>query len=278
MVDKPSIFITGAGGFSGWHIAKYLVEKGHSVRPHLGRDVSDLTKDTTICSFPSDVLIHTAAVSPTFSRTPTQFVDNIRMTENLIRWAKGPGQVKKIIFFSSVSLYGDVPKGVLDRRTPRTNPSVYGETKHICEEILYESGIPTFSLQLPAIVGKGARRHKLSGILDNAKQGRLIVYHSPLTMFNNVVHIDYLCQIIEEIINKDIRYSGSWLLGSTVPVSMEYVVNCLTQPFGRYRHQVISNIGPPSFYIDLYEISELCKFVKPWTTTETLLRYVEDEL
>jgi nucleoside-diphosphate-sugar epimerase len=110
------VLLTGAGGFSGPHLIRHLLDAGHEVLAFAGRKqagrlpvelrsspcltvlVGDLAEHV---AFPQDVeaVIHTAAVSPGPGLGPTvmDFVrNNIKTTHRLILWSRSAG-VRKFI-------------------------------------------------------------------------------------------------------------------------------------------------------------------------------------
>ena len=80
--------------------------------------------------------------------------------------AKNVG-VKRFIFFSSLSVYGEIKDSIVHETTPILNPGPYGASKLFGEACLKEAEkeMPSIALRLPAVLGKGARRHWLANIL-----------------------------------------------------------------------------------------------------------------
>lgn len=272
------ILVTGASGFAGRHVGDYFLRaKGqHWVYLHVGRTYSDLGDQRTSWALPEDidVLIHTAAISAAPGVPDSEVARNVQITQNLASYAMSRGRVKKIIFFSSLSYYGDVLAldHVLRENSPRINPSVYGETKHICEEVLRETGIPTVVLRLPAVLGLGVRRHWPARVMEAGKLGQEVVVHNPNRPYNNVVHIDYLCELIEVLIGSGWPSVFLPLLpASKQPITTREVVNILVRD--RSLIQETADVRS-NFTIDTGTLDQILPL---WSTDKTVRQYVEDE-
>src|SRR5262249_7182426 len=113
-----------------------------------------------------EAVVHAAAVSPGpgVAATASDFVrSNAEATRRLSSWARGAG-VRKFVYFSSVSAFGQVAGPVLDESSPRVDPDAYGVSKWLGEVVLQEQadGLPSVSLRLPSVVGPGAARNWLA--------------------------------------------------------------------------------------------------------------------
>jgi nucleoside-diphosphate-sugar epimerase len=285
----PSILVTGASGFSGSHLVRFLHQQQHKVIGHFGRNFletlskkflcvhGDLTTGSGLYEFDPyvpDIIIHTAAVSPMLGVTKFDLCTNILMTAKLIEYAKRMG-VKKIIYFSSISLYGDVQGGKLVEDSPIINPNYYGLTKLVCEGLLEDSGIPTVSLRLAGIVGKGSGRDWVSRIAHNAQAGEPVQIYNPAGLFNNVVHIDFLCEFISKLIN--IKWwpgtpFGVVLVASNPPITVAEVAEQAVH--GRVPIVEKAIADKISFVIST---KKLANFMTPWSTAKTIEQYVKDE-
>ncbi|MCR5832363.1 MAG: UDP-glucose 4-epimerase GalE [Candidatus Saccharibacteria bacterium] len=101
-----------------------------------------------------DMVIHFAglkAVAESVEKPLEYYENNVGGTVNLLKCMQKYG-VKKIIFSSSATVYGDQGVARLDETMPTgtgiTNP--YGETKHVIEEILKDlaESDPTFNITI----------------------------------------------------------------------------------------------------------------------------------
>lgn len=270
------ILVTGASGFSGSHIVKYLQANGHMVFAHHGRKNGDLAGNSAFLSdlpHKASVLVHLAACSPWPNVRLSDIADNVNATRNLIRYAR-VADVSKIIYFSSISLYGEIKGGFLTEGSPRINPDFYGMTKSLSEELLADSGIPTVSLRLPGILGKGARRNWLSQVNQFAAAGVPVPLYNPDGPFNNAVHIEYLAELVHRLVYDEWPTHGfePYLVASSGSMTALSVVEQVVR--GR------SDIIPKDFTAKepfVISTKKLSTLLAPWSVEKTIERYAKDE-
>ncbi len=147
------ILVTGHSSLLGSHLVPILKAKGHEVfgvsrTDRMGMGKNTFKIDLADLQLPSgtefvfqkvkpDVVFHLAACASE-ARGQVSPVDmtrrNLLITTNIIRNAVNVG-VKKIIYASSVSVYGDSPAPYLETATPHPK-DVYGVNKLAGEQIL----------------------------------------------------------------------------------------------------------------------------------------------
>jgi nucleoside-diphosphate-sugar epimerase len=181
--------VTGAAGFVGSHLCTRLLEQGHDV---VGIDAMtdfyDVThKDANLAALAiwdsftfhhidlldaplrqlldgAEVIFHLAGqpgVRPSWGRKFDVYVKrNVLATQCLLE-AVRQAPVRKIVYSSSSSVYGDA-ESYPTAETVRPRPvSPYGVTKlaaeHLCELYRTNFGTPTVSLRLFTVYGPGQR-------------------------------------------------------------------------------------------------------------------------
>jgi len=173
-----NILITGATGFLGYHLTKRLIDENCNLIL-LGRNFKlidsiknqkslikikgDLTKedflDAIFNKYHIDMIFHLAAkVHDRSEANYNQYKSlNVILTKKIAELAL-QYQVKKIIFFSTVSVYGDTEGKIIDEKMPCFPSTVYSKTKLEAEKILLKSWqdfkLPVVILRLSSIYGK----------------------------------------------------------------------------------------------------------------------------
>lgn len=160
---KSSILITGGAGYIGSHTAVTLMEAGHKVvivdnlcnssprvldrlRQLCGNvfefvqaDVrDDLALDRVFAQHPVESVIHFAglkAVGESVSQPLRYFENNVGGTVALLQ-AMDRARVRRIVFSSSATVYGDPQRVPIPETAPLTATNPYGRTKLICEDML----------------------------------------------------------------------------------------------------------------------------------------------
>lgn len=168
----PPILVTGASGFLGWHVARLLVERGHSVRA-LCRpgsqirelDVERVTGDLRDAASLEDacqgceVIFHVAADYRLWSKNPSDlYASNVDGTRNLLAAAERAG-VSRVVYTSTVGCIG-MPGGQNgDETTPVSIGDMaghYKRSKWLAEQVALEKareGLPVVIVNPTAPIG-----------------------------------------------------------------------------------------------------------------------------
>ncbi|KCZ72297.1 nucleoside-diphosphate-sugar epimerase [Candidatus Methanoperedens nitroreducens] len=178
--------ITGCAGFIGSHLAEKLLQEGHkvigidcftdyyprSIKENNIKNILDhenftfIEKDIlNITQFPEvDYVFHQAAqagVRASWGKTfETYTLNNILATQKLLEYYKNRN-IRKFVFASSSSIYGNVNKLPIHEEAPKSPFSPYGVTKLAAEDLcsLYymNYGTPTVSLRYFTVYGPRQR-------------------------------------------------------------------------------------------------------------------------
>jgi len=181
--------VTGAAGFIGSTLSERLIADGHMVtgidclHPYYDRRIKSANLARLLNSFaftfvesdlletePSpflscDIIFHLAGQPGVRASWGTSFNDyvtnNIQSTQRLLEIVKDSSSLKKFVFASSSSVYGNCPEHPL-RETARPSPiSPYGVTKltaeHLCSLYRESYGIPVTSLRYFTVYGPRQR-------------------------------------------------------------------------------------------------------------------------
>lgn len=250
------VLVTGASGFIGSSVMKYLKERGYNVYG-CGRRRIRQNNNYIVCNlaeevpdFEADIIIHTAAVSPLPGvGFQDYFENNILAVRNVLQYAKGCG-AKRLIYTAAVSSYGKVD-GVLREDSPHNDMGEYGLTKYVGEQLIRNSGIPYYILVLPGVVGEGCRDNWLMNTARQIYNNREVAYYNGNGMFNNILDITDLCQFIVMLMERESNQSETYLLGAgdkmTVREVVEYLKENLVSASQLFQHEKNGN----SFCLDI---------------------------
>ncbi|MDR7568737.1 MAG: NAD-dependent epimerase/dehydratase family protein [Armatimonadota bacterium] len=166
--------MTGSTGFIGSHLSALLRAHGWQVRGlvRLGRDparlravgaeailgtLEDLSVLTRACDG-CEVVFHVAAALGPNVDAQTLFRVNVDGTENVLR-AAAAARVGRVVFTSSVAVYGEsAPEGA-DEDTPPHPSGPYGESKvraeALCRRYMEETELPVTILRPCFVYGPG---------------------------------------------------------------------------------------------------------------------------
>lgn len=217
------VFLTGATGFIGGHVAKRLLAEGADlaclVRPttpahHLERMGAkvvrgDITNPATLDLAGQHLLIHAAAWVG--YGLPSKKLDllrrtNVEGTRNIFHAAERAG-VAKVVHVSSIAAIGRTARGPAteDSRREGHVESLYAETKTAAHEIALKAGIPT-AIPMPGVVL--GRDGPFDPILKALARGRVPVLPGDDAV-KGFVHVE---DVVEGILLAAARGQGPYLL------------------------------------------------------------------
>ena len=150
-MEAKAFLVTGASGFLGYHMCKYLVTKRQMVRgidieafdyPDIADGVTFFRGDIRHGELLEEamrgvnVVIHSAAALPLWPRKEI-FSVNVDGTRNVLQTAYDLG-VGRVVFISSTAVYGIPREHPVDESYPLSGVGPYGETKIEAEKICLE--------------------------------------------------------------------------------------------------------------------------------------------
>jgi nucleoside-diphosphate-sugar epimerase len=212
------ILITGSGTLIGNNIANYLLKKKEFVFAFYNKNKPQNLKKYNNCRLIKvnlekkikfnnffDVLIHCATI-PHNKINKRNFKANIKMTNNLLKLCKQHG-CKKIIYLSTMSVYGKITSKIVYENLKPKNVDLYGMSKKISEDKILSFAENNFSIgtvfRLPGVVGRDSKYNFLSNTLKKIKNNQPITISNINSKFNNIVHINNLKEIIYQSIRKE---------------------------------------------------------------------------
>ena len=184
-----TILVTGAAGLIGMALRPLLAARGERVvaidiAGH-GRDDPGLrlvrlddraALEALVAEEAIDAIVHCGAISgPMMAKgEPLAVVAaNIDATALLLDLVRRR-RMRRFVFCSSISVYGDVGAATIDEATPLRPTSVYGATKVACEQLIRgfaaEYGLSGVSLRIGRVYGPYRRAHCHLGALIRASE------------------------------------------------------------------------------------------------------------
>ena len=290
-----TVLVTGASGFSGSHVLRHLLSTGRPVLANSRRSVPSLEVlaeehdglrlllgdigALERLSEDVEAVIHIAATSPAPGVTNNAIHhDNTEATKHLIRLSLEAG-VERLVFFSSLSVLGAVSNDVVDENTAIDGPDDYGRSKLAGEDCLREASdrMPAVALRLPGILGAGAARHWLAGVLEKARRDDDIPIYNPDAAFNNAVHIGDLCDLIEKILALPMVDFDAVTLGAADAIPVRAVVDTVVSAAESASTVVVEPEPRHSFTVSNTRAVSRYGYA-PMAMTPMLKRYVSESL
>lgn len=188
--ERPRSLVTGVAGFIGSHVAERLLQEGHEVmgvdcfsdyyprwiketnlkvllhHPRFTFQEGDLlTMNLGKALEGVDYIFHEAAqpgVRGSWGEGFRPYLENnVTATQRLLEAAKGSRTLKRLVYASSSSIYGNAPELPLHEEARPRPFSPYGVTKlaaeHLCLLYYENEGLPTTALRYFTVYGPRQR-------------------------------------------------------------------------------------------------------------------------
>lgn len=204
--------ITGGNGFVGTFLKNSLLKDGHEVKT-LGKSYEndfqvDLTEKTIIISEDFDVIIHSASIAHNSSHAGSingqLVITDLQITFNFLKSIEGIN-FQKVIFLSSVSVYGiedGIDISIFQQLSPKSG---YGLSKTISEKLFQQKIIPKklLILRLPLINGPNPKGN-IKKALNAINSGKMFLFKGNKTV-KSVLELDDLYTFI---VSKSSKFNG----------------------------------------------------------------------
>jgi nucleoside-diphosphate-sugar epimerase len=284
VAEAPNILLTGGSGFIGGHLARYFAAAGCrvtlGVRP--GRSTPGFAswrlEPEGELRLPAgiDAVVHAAATSPGPNVTVARMIDdNIGLTGRLIGAAQA-ANVRRFVLLSSMSVYGEIARPIVDEDTPILDPDAYGVTKRLSELLLEDDDtIAGLAIRLPAVVGRGAARHWLALAARQLADGSPVRFFHADAPFNNAIHVDDLAAFILDALRRGWAGYETVTVASTGTITVRDAVERLRRAFASEAPLVEVASRRPSFIISTTRATARFGFA-PMTIAAALDRYAAD--
>jgi nucleoside-diphosphate-sugar epimerase len=237
LIVKSKFLITGATGFIGTHLVKFLVKKGYDIKCLVRKnsDVSflnnlkvelvygDLLNSDSLKDIARDVEVvyHLAAVVNSKLRNDPISFNNviIKGTKNLVNECL-KHKVKKFIYFSSIAAIGIRNSKKLVDETIECIPNTsYGKAKLAAENILLKefksNNFPVVIIRPPTIYGPGDRYGFLNLTQSVINKS---VYHKSFIIIGNGNNLTSLCYV-NNLVEASFLISKNGIVGEIYHVS-----------------------------------------------------------
>ena len=247
---KKKILITGGAGFIGSNLCNYLVNCGYKLvviddlstgnKKNLKKDknikiIIKKIQSNNISQFFKNIYccIHLAAKAEILidkSKEKKYFNDNVVGLQNILNLCALNG-IKKFIFASSASVYGD-SKNKKVKESDQINPlHFYGYTKCIGEKIIKEycriNNIKFYILRFFNVFGNKSKAVVAKFLAQDMQKKNITIYGSG-NQSRDFIHVEDICDVIKNLIIKNIS-SDIFNVGSSKTITIKELKNLVSK-------------------------------------------------
>lgn len=257
------VLITGVAGFIGSHLASRFIQEGYEVvgvddlssgrRENVPAGVQfiygDLARASIIDLIPIDcsIVLHLAGQSSgeiSFDNPVSDLEKNTISTLNLIKYSIA-NRVERILYASSMSVYGSVEDAPIKENHMCDPLSCYGVGKYASERYLrvYASQLPFVSMRMFNVYGPGQD-------MDNLRQGMVSIYVSQALATGRIQVKGSLDRFRDFIFIDDVV--EAWFRAAIYPSSVGRVLNIGTgikTTVGYLLEQVCKSIPNTKYFV-----------------------------
>ena len=225
-----NIIITGATGFVGKNLSKFLKEKGHHISPLSLRKAWELDQN-------AEAIIHLAGKAHDTKNTSAEkeyFEINTELTKKLFKEFLNT-TAQDFIYFSSVKATADKVEGFLDENHTSNPQTPYGKSKLEAEEFLLSQKLPEnkrLFIIRPCMIHGPGNKGNLNLLYKFVQKG--IPY--PLAAFENkrsFLSIDNLNFLILEMLSNKNVGSGIYNFADDEVLSTNELVKLIANTSGK---------------------------------------------
>lgn len=227
------ILITGAAGFVGKNLSKSLLQAGHQIWGldnfynsdqsclvdgvnFIEADVSDKLWRERLADIDFDGIVHLAAQSSgeiSFQEPEYDLDTNIKGTMQVCLFAKEQN-VKKIVFASSMSVYGET-QGIVEESDDAIPLSLYAVGKKCSEDYLRifssQYGFDVVNLRLFNIYGNGQNMENLAQgmvsifLAQLLSEQPMVVVRGGLERYRDFIHVYDVVKVLNHFIDRAVE-------------------------------------------------------------------------
>tara|TARA_B100001113_G_scaffold169012_1_gene138259 strand:- start:2246 stop:3220 length:975 start_codon:yes stop_codon:yes gene_type:complete len=233
---KVKILITGISGYIGNKFLEKFVEGNNEVDIILNfkkkpEDYQKYSKyQITYNSIEKnfyfegnvDVLVHIASEKYSHKK---MWSTNYLGTKNILRWAINSG-VKKIIYISSISVYGRGNLGIVSEKSQSKPADIYGQSKYASERLIKKickkNNIQYYILQPSNVIDYELYSNfPLLNFIRSIKNNQFCFFGEPSKVYVNYVNLEDVVRCIIFMIECN-NYSGVYILNE--PINLNQLV------------------------------------------------------
>ena len=272
-----SILITGANGIVGKDLV-LMLSKRHKIFGIYRTKNSQIKKIKNVKWIKHNLkkkikkiipspkyIIHSAVDQIYKKKNKKKYISsNFKILKNIVNFAK-ENKVKLIINISSLEVYGEIKKKLLDEKYYPQNPNTYGSIKFLSEKYLNKYDINFINLRIPGVLCEGSRnqleRPWLNAVFNKMKKNELIYVHNLKSKFKNVINTRELTRLTNFLIKKKIIIRDTFNFACKNPLMIKDILTTAKKKLrSKSKIEELKNYNKKTFCISTNKIEKKLGF------------------
>ena len=235
---KDSVLVTGASGFVGQSVLRFLKSEHYHVIPLVrspkklpNEIVLDFTDDNFVREVqelpPVNAIIHLGAKVDWKATKTALFVPNVLATANLVNWAKNIDAY--FVFASTATVCGVNNPQITKDMKPNLDTN-YGYSKWLAEEIIKMCGVEYLILRISGIYGRNGPQHLgINNAIAGALQGKPPIQFGKGDIKRSYIYVEDLSKVIMDCLKR--KVTGVHLVAGPEPISIAEMLKTICEVF-----------------------------------------------
>jgi nucleoside-diphosphate-sugar epimerase len=242
------ILVTGANSYVGSHVAESLATQGHKIvgtfRRQNTRSLNftnntrvkmvrlDLSRVDDFKQLDSDfeAVIHNAGSFPWIDVDVNNVVEcNVLGTLNLCNWLIHQNLIKRLVTFSTLSVYGHVVDRILTENTPTNASEIYGSSKLASEHLIsqLEDYEDQLIVRFPIVLGNQAHRAFIPRLVESFQTNSTVEITNPNKPYNSLTTLQAVADFTNHFLKSDLKGKHITNIGADDPMTVLQIAEFL---------------------------------------------------
>jgi UDP-glucose 4-epimerase len=274
MTQTRRALVTGGAGFIGSHLTDHLIASGYEVTVVDNLHTGALSQVNTDAKFVEGDVRDPAALEQAFDPVPDVVCHLAGQASIRLAWADPAAdlsvnvggtlnilaacrkaRVRRLLYASSMTVYGNPEIIPTPESAPPLPVSHYGVTKYAAERYVHLAGgdednpLAVTSFRMFNVYGPRQRLDNpyqgvLAIFLGNTLRGERITIHSDGEQSRDFVYISDVCRAWADSIDNPATHGGVFNIGSGRPTTVNTLCNTVLGQFGLDRNRLTVGSGP----------------------------------
>ena len=261
---RHSILITGHHGFIGRHVYNHLKGLDNCT-------VDGLSKGQALPNKEYDMVIHCAGTIPAKAGSYFDYIEgNINLTNAVLTQYKH----SRIIFISTMEVYGSPETHTIKENTYPYRQSVYGMSKYLAEKLLIENIENHLILRLPTVIGSDASETFVTRMTDSIVKGNEVRVYNGTKKINSIVHISDIVSIVDHFTNRGFTGHNIYNVATHDCITLRSIPLILSKKLGKQPPRIVNTCN--SFFDRAISVDKLSGIIKPPSVIASIEKYIEE--